>query len=186
MRMHMITMHSPWASATKAAAKTSTAAPTEATAATSGSLAPASTTAPSPKVRAAACLKQGRKETWQLRLGLLEHLCDSVQRVLARLLVDKRRGEPLAPGTPRAADPVDIRVDLVGQIVVDDVRDVGDIEAPRCHVGGHEHWRSASSERGERTLALPLRAVAVYGGGRDATRGERILEPVCRLQLGYS
>ena len=51
------------------------------------------------------------------------------------------------------------------QVVVDDVRDIGDVQAAGRDVGAHEQLRVAGSEALEHTLALRLVDVAVDGLG---------------------
>src|SRR4051812_9059095 len=50
---------------------------------------------------------------------------------------------------------------FVGEIVVDDVRNSGDVNAARCDVGGHEHAKCAGLEAGECTFTSTLGLVAV-------------------------
>ena len=70
-----------------------------------------------------------------------------------------------------------------GQVKVDDVRDVGNVEATRGDVGGDEDGRVAGPERLERPLALLLRPVAVDRRGGEPLLGEPVLELV-RAALG--
>ena len=62
--------------------------------------------------------------------------------------------------------PVDILLDLPGHVVVDDVRDVLDVQAARHHVGGHQDLLGAVPELGQRQLSLGLGPVAEDAGGR--------------------
>jgi hypothetical protein len=78
---------------------------------------------------------------------------------------------------------VHVVVDVSRHVVVDDVRDVVDVEAARGDVGGDEHWRAAVAERLERVLALALRAVAVDRRGRQALAVEKVLDGESALRL---
>ena len=60
------------------------------------------------------------------------------------------------------ADPMDIRIELRGHFVVDDMRDIRDIDAPRHDVGGHEKVAHAVLKNMNRILALALREIAVH------------------------
>ena len=68
---------------------------------------------------------------------------------------------------------------MVGQIVVDDVRDVLHIDAARSNIGRHQHLESASVEAGERARSLRLGAIAVNHG-----RGETVAHQALRQPLG--
>ena len=59
---------------------------------------------------------------------------DDVPSELLLLLGDERVGGALDAGPARSADPVRVRVDVAGHVEVDDVADVGYVEATCCHV----------------------------------------------------
>ena len=63
---------------------------------------------------------------------------------------------------------MDVVLGVGGDVEVDDVADVRDVDAAREHVGGHEHVHLAVAELLEGALALALAAVAVDGSARDA------------------
>mmetsp|Transcript_17327 Transcript_17327/g.37215 ORF Transcript_17327/g.37215 Transcript_17327/m.37215 type:complete len:212 (-) Transcript_17327:326-961(-) len=73
----------------------------------------------------------------------------------------ERGGHALPAHAARAANAVDVRVDVARQLVVDHVEAVGHVEAARRHVRRHQHRRLAAAKRVQRVLALALRAVAV-------------------------
>ena len=83
------------------------------------------------------------------------------QPVLARL--DQGDGHALAPGAPGPPDPVDVGVRRGGHVVVDDVRDVLDVEAAGRHVGRHEDVQGPFPEAAHDLVALFLRQSAVEG-----------------------
>ena len=62
---------------------------------------------------------------------------------------------PSLPGPAGAADPVDIGLGHLGQVVVEHVGQLLDVQAPGGDVGGHQH---------------PDRAVLEVGQGRPAGR----------------
>eukprot|EP00951_Prasinocladus_malaysianus_P046897 scaffold648042_cov31-Prasinocladus_malaysianus.AAC.1 len=74
-------------------------------------------------------------------------------------------------------------VDVAGQVEVDDVCHVGDVEAAGSHVGGHQHGGPARAEAAQGHLALLLGAVAVDAGGREAVPAQEVLQGV-RPALG--
>src|ERR1039457_259786 len=53
-----------------------------------------------------------------------------------------------------AADAMDVAVGLVGQIEVDDVRNVGDVESAGGHVGRDHHAKLSRAEARHRRIAL--------------------------------
>ena len=77
------------------------------------------------------------------------------------LRVDDADAGALLPGAPRAPRAVGVVLDVVGQSVVDDVRQVVDVEASGSHVGSHEELRQVLAELLHREVALLLREVAV-------------------------
>src|SRR5260221_4472431 len=95
----------------------------------------------------------------------------------------QRHGLTRTAGTAGTADTMDIVFRHVGQLVVDHMRQLFDIEPPRRDVGRDEHAHLAELELGQcpRTLALAL--VAVDGIGTDAVLVELLGEPV-RTMLG--
>ena len=93
-----------------------------------------------------------------LDLGQVLHL----DRVDER---DRLAGRARAAG---AADAVDVVLGNVRQLVVDDERQVVDVEAARGDVGGDEHLELRVLERGERLEARRLGLVAVDRRGDQA------------------
>ena len=72
-------------------------------------------------------------------------------------LADEGDGRPLAPGPAGAADAVDVRVGVLGDVEAEDVRQVGDVEAAAGDVGGDEELDLAGAEGGQGAIALALR-----------------------------
>ena len=79
--------------------------------------------------------------------------------VLARF--DQRDGHALATGPARPSDPMDIGVGVGWDVVVDDVRDVLDIETAGRHVGRDEHVQRAVTEAAHHPVACLLDEAAV-------------------------
>ena len=91
---------------------------------------------------------------------------DGAQGVALRSVAQRNR---LAgpPGARGAADAVDIGLGDLGQLEIDDMADVVDIDAARGDVGGDERARLARAERRQGALALALALVAVNGERAD-------------------
>ena len=74
-------------------------------------------------------------------------------------------------GTARAAcpsDAVDVILGIDGNVVVDNMGDVRDINAARGDIGGDQDVEPLASELGQNALALVLRDVAVDAAGAQA------------------
>ena len=81
-----------------------------------------------------------------------------------RLLIDARDdGQRLArlAGAAGAADAMDVILGMMGRVVIDDVADVGNVEAARGDVGADEQLDLAVAERVERGHARALVEIAV-------------------------
>ena len=87
-----------------------------------------------------------------------------------RALLAGAEGDGLAfgPGAAGASDAMDVGPGLVGQVEVDDVRDVVDVEAAGGDVAGHQHARLALLEVVQGPGADVLRFVGVDGLAGDA------------------
>src|SRR5215470_18127800 len=83
----------------------------------------------------------------------------------AQLLAFFGRGEarraPACLGTRGAADAVDVILYRVRQVEVDDVCDVGHVDAARSDVGGDQHAVAAGAESVEGFAPLRHRAIGV-------------------------
>ncbi|PWB76904.1 MAG: hypothetical protein C3F15_04360 [Holophagae bacterium] len=124
---------------------------------------------------------------WRSRadqVPLLGRLCVAVQAVIgegdrdlvADVLVDgvegvhvilarqaERRALGADPG--RAADPVDVVLGVLRQVVVDDVADALDVQPPARHIGRDQDRQGAVAEVVEHAQALGLHDVAGEGAG---------------------
>ena len=110
-----------------------------------------------------------------LRLGdaEVERLVDERPAVQV-VPVDERHGDAGVAGTAGAPDAVQVGLLVLGALVVDDVRDVLDVDAARGDVGGDEDVDLAVAERAQRLLAGTLAEVAVDRGGCEAALGELV------------
>ena len=90
-------------------------------------------------------------------------------------LVQAHQRDRLAAGPrpPGAADAVHIILGHVGQLEVDDVGQLVDVDAAGRDVGGHQHLERAGLELGQRLGARPLALVAV-----DRHRGDPLIVQV--------
>src|SRR5699024_4920300 len=70
--------------------------------------------------------------------------------------------------TAGASDAVDVGLGVGGDVVVDDVADPLDVEAPGGDVGRDEDVEPAGAQLGDGPLALGLGDVAVDGGRGEA------------------
>ena len=84
----------------------------------------------------------------------------------------------LAPGAPGPPDPVDVRVRVGRDVVVDDVRDVLDVEAARGDVGRDQHVQRAVAEAAHDPVATLLGQAAVERAGVVAAGAQRLGEIV--------
>ena len=98
---------------------------------------------------------------------------------VARLVADHERDrDAVAARAAGAARAVHVAVLVLGRVEVDDVGDVGDVDAAGGDVGRDERVDVPALERGERALALVLGLVAVQRQRLDAARAEALDEPV--------
>src|SRR5262245_14497918 len=74
---------------------------------------------------------------------------------------DERKCDPFAPHAPGAANAVDIIIRELRHIVVDDVRNTGDIDASSDDVGGHKIADLALPKISHHTVASALAQVAM-------------------------
>ena len=97
------------------------------------------------------------------------------QRPARRVIpVDEGDGRARVARAARAADAVDVDLLVFGALVVDDVRDVVDVDASRGDVGGDQDVDLAVTEGAQRLLASTLAQVAVQRTNREAA-GSQVL-----------
>ena len=88
------------------------------------------------------------------------------------ILFNKRQRFAFFGSASGAADAVDIVVICRGKVIVDDVRDIVDVESSGGDVGGDQNLDEIVFELFEGALALALGLVAVNGLGFEATLDE--------------
>jgi hypothetical protein len=86
-----------------------------------------------------------------------------VAQEFALVDANQRNGLPLFSGASRAADAVNVILRHVGELKVDDVRELIDIEAASGDVGRDEDAHRSPLEPGQRFRPRPLRLIAVDG-----------------------
>ncbi len=89
-------------------------------------------------------------------------LFDLLQEVAFFDIAERNRLARLASARG-AANAVHVRLGLHGKVVVDDMRDVIDIEAARGNIGRDQNGRATAAERIKRARASVLRFIAVNG-----------------------
>src|SRR4051794_1154655 len=105
------------------------------------------------------------------------HPLDRLQHpVLAGL--GQRDRHPLAAAAPDPADPVDVGLRRRGHLVVDDVRELLDVEPTGGDVRGHEQGRGAAAEPSHHAIALLLAHPTVQRLGAVAAPVQRLGELV--------
>lgn len=93
-------------------------------------------------------------------------------------LVDETGGKSSVTRSSGTADSVHVVVDVLGEIVVDNVGDVRDIQATSCHVGSDQDVGSVVAEAAKRLLSLCLASVSVDRGGFESVRAQVVLKTV--------
>ncbi len=129
--------------------------------------------------RGGARLEAGHDDLLDLELGQLLDLGE------ARLFLgcDQRGGFAFLAGAAGAADAMHVILGDARQFVVDDVRQVVDVEAAGRDIGGDQHARRAGLEGLERLGAVLLALVAMNRGSVDAFAFEPGGQPR-RAELG--
>src|SRR5687768_4319772 len=98
------------------------------------------------------------------QLAFLDRCADLGADRLPRVevpLADERDGGSLLARAPGATDAVDVGIGVLGDVVGDHVRQVGDIEPAAGDVGGDEELDLAGPEGGQGAVALALRQPAM-------------------------
>mmetsp|Transcript_45128 Transcript_45128/g.118390 ORF Transcript_45128/g.118390 Transcript_45128/m.118390 type:complete len:308 (+) Transcript_45128:198-1121(+) len=117
-------------------------------------------------------------------LGFDEQVLEIQQDGLLAALVDEGRGDTRLAAAARAADSMHVVLNLLGHVEVDDVLNLGKVEALGGNVGADEHVLLAFAEHVDCVLALCLVLTAVDRDGRDALEHQVLVDIVTlRLRL---
>mmetsp|Transcript_64320 Transcript_64320/g.140007 ORF Transcript_64320/g.140007 Transcript_64320/m.140007 type:complete len:214 (-) Transcript_64320:1470-2111(-) len=117
-----------------------------------------------------------------IRLGIPQNLLKIFQEVgvfdAVACIVNGDEGDRLstvayAAGSP---NPMDIRVDVVGKVVVDNRVNLGDVQASRSHIRSHHDLYLPGPEASQVPLPLRLSQVAVQGAGVDVLLVKLLVE----------
>ena len=83
--------------------------------------------------------------------------------------------------TSCTSNTMHILFNITGQVKVDDVLYVGDVQTSSSHGGSHQHWGLATTECAQRLLALLLATVAMDTGHRVALGVEEVIQGIGTL-----
>ena len=92
--------------------------------------------------------------------------------------VTKRQRGACASRTRGAADAVDVTLGIMGQFIVDHVRNPFDIDTPCNDVGADEYFDATPVEGRQGLLARVLSFVGMDGIGGDALFGQMLHEAI--------
>ena len=120
-------------------------------------------------------LRRGQRSVDEILADFLHNLANFV--LFAR--VDDADGSAFLACATRASRTVRVVFDVVGQSVVDDVRQVIDVESASRHVGRHEQLHRVLTEFLHRQVALVLREVAVQRLGVVAVANQFVGNLLC-------
>lgn len=132
-------------------------------------------------VAAIAALAGNRlEEAGNFLVGLLEQL-HQVANNTAVVAVEKGSGNASVAGTASTTNAVDIVVNVRGQVIVDNVRDIGNVQTTGSNSSGNENGAVAVAEKLESLLTLALGSVAVNARGREA-----LINQIVRKGVGHA
>lgn len=95
--------------------------------------------------------------------------------------VEESSGDTSVTGTTSTTDTVNIVIDVGGQVVVDDVGNIGDIETTSSNSSGNKDRATARAEHFQSTLTLTLGTITVDSGG-----GETLVEKEVGQGVGHT
>ena len=128
----------------------------------------------------AALVSDGVQPARDLLVSLTKEL-DEVAHDVAVTTVEERGSHTDVAGTARTADTVNVIVNVGGQIVVDDVGDVGDVESTSGNGSGNQDGGTPRAEGLESHFTLALSAVTVNG-----SRGEGVAKEEVGKHVGHA
>ena len=108
--------------------------------------------------------KHGKRELLRLNSQLSHH-----SKILSFFgLRQNQEGRPFLLCSTRSSCPMDVRIRIGRQLIVNHLGHVLNIKASGCHIGRHERTESSSPERAERPF--PLRLAVIAGQRTDRSR----------------
>jgi len=137
--------------------------------------APAATTTTAATVRrlASNCLK----EAGHFLVGFLQEI-NKLSDDTTIAAVEKGSRNTRISSTAGTTNAVDIVVNVRGEVVVDDVRDIGDIKATSGNCSGNQDRAASIAEELESPLTLSLSAITVDRRGREILVDQEVRERV--------
>lgn len=146
-----------------------------------GSSRSASTEATSATASASASVRglsgSGLEELRNVLVGLLEDIDELSHNTLVAS-VEEGGGNTGVSGSASSTDSVDVIVNVGGEIVVNNVGNVGDIQASSSDGSGDQNRGSSVSEHFQSSLSVSLRSVSVNGGGGEVLALQNITEVI--------
>lgn len=115
-----------------------------------------------------------------LRDGLLTDALD-VSQISGLIGVTKRDRNPCPAGSRGAPNAVHIALRFIGQIEVEDVRDVVDVEPSGGNVCGYQDLDVAFTKTFQGPLPRTLRLIAMNGDGLNAPLAQLLGQSVCAM-----
>ena len=106
-------------------------------------------------------------------VGFLEKF-DEISRDVAVSAIEECGGDPGVAGAPCTTDSMDVIVNVAGEIVIDDMGDVGDIETTSGDGCGDHDWCLSATEHFKGTFSFALSAISVDGGGGEVGVEEKV------------
>ncbi|GKT40846.1 uncharacterized protein ColSpa_01026 [Colletotrichum spaethianum] len=122
----------------------------------------------------------GLQKAGNLLVGLLKKL-KKLANDTTVTPVEKGSGVTGVSGTTSTTNTVDVVVNVGGQVVVDDMGNVGDIETTSGNSGGNQNGAATVAEELQSALTLTLSAVTVNRGG-----GEVLVDQEVGQRVGHA
>lgn len=81
--------------------------------------------------------------------------------------VEERSGDTNVTSTTGTTDSMNVIINVRGQVIVDNVLNIGDIQTSGGDCSGNQDWSSTVLESSESLLSLVLRSITVDGSGGE-------------------
>lgn len=99
---------------------------------------------------------------------------DQVAHNTAVATIEESSGDTSVTGTTGTTNSVNIVVDIGGQVIVDDVGNIRNIETTGGNSSGNQNWATSATEELQSAFTLALSAVTMDGGCREALVDEEV------------